>query len=148
VARRRCEIVERTGFVVEHLGGVAEHQHRRVAVAPVQADRRRSGVTEKYSGSGQWKRRVIVRLLRTVLVTLLDVVRVETPAHSALSSSSAVSTTVGAAGGGRAPTADTILSFRFIMSVAFAVPQLFWPLSPPCPSGPVTSLSLSENILR
>jgi hypothetical protein len=40
------------------------------------------------------------------------------------------------------------LSFRFIMSVAFAVPQLFWPLSPPSPSGPVTSVSLSENILR
>jgi hypothetical protein len=40
------------------------------------------------------------------------------------------------------------LSFRFIVSVAFAVAQLFWPLSPPCPSGPVTSLSLSEKTLR
>ena len=82
------------------------------------------------------------------MVTLLNVIRVESPAHSALSSSSGVSTTVGARGGGGAPTADTILPFRFIMSAAFAVAQLFWPLSPPCPSGPVTSLSLSEKTLR
>jgi hypothetical protein len=82
------------------------------------------------------------------VVILLTLSVSNPPAHSALSSSSGVSTTVGARGGGGAPTADTILSFRFIMSVAFAVPQLFWPLSPPCPSGPVTSLSLPENILR
>jgi len=59
----------------------------------VVAERRRSGVTEAFSK---------VRALRgdrAVLVALLNVVRVDSPAHSALSSSSKPSTTAGAAAG-------------------------------------------------
>jgi len=130
------------------------------------AERRRSGVTEAFSGSGRCRGRANVRLLRAVLVALLNVVRVYSPAHSALSSSSRASTTVGAGGGAgvgwalatatpppiapaasAAPTADTILSFRFILSSPF--PWLSrLTVVPSLSSGPVTSLSLRENVSR
>jgi hypothetical protein len=116
--------------------------------SPVQPDRRRSGVTEKYSqarGSGGARNRPAppdrcghppkccpCRLPRHIR----RCPRVPGSPPPSVQAAEA------------APTADTIVSFRFIMSVALAVPQLFWPLSAPCPSGPVTSLSLSENILR
>jgi hypothetical protein len=96
--------------------------------------------------------RVIGRLLRTVVVTLLNIVRVESP-----STFGAVLEFRGLhhrrctprrrrAHGGHDLVLPIIMPI--IMSIAFAVLQLFWPLSPACPSGPVTSLSLSENILR
>ena len=43
------------------------------------AERQRSGVTEAFSRSGRCRGRAIVRLLRAVLVALLNVVRVDSP---------------------------------------------------------------------
>ena len=68
VARRRCEIVERTGV----LRSCAEAKS-------CVAERQRSGVTEAFSRSGRCRGRAIVRLLRAVLVALLNVVRVDSP---------------------------------------------------------------------
>jgi len=131
------------------------------------AERQRSGVTEAFSRSGRCRGRAIVRLLRAVLVALLNVVRVGSPAHSALSSSSGASTTVGAGGGAGVgwvlatgdPATDRTDGERRAYRGHDLVPPIHpvyplsrgsahWPLSPTCASGPVTSLSLPENISR
>ena len=105
------------------------------------AERQRSGVTEAFSRSGRCRGRAIVRLLRAVLVALLNVVRVDSPGTFGAALEFRA-TTVGAGGGAGvgwalatvtpppiapaanvAPTAATILSFRFILSIPFPVAQ-------------------------
>jgi len=108
------------------------------------AERQRSGVTEAFSRSGRCRGRAIVRLLRAVLVALLNVVRVDSPGtfgtvlefrgHHRRCRRRRRRPGVGwalatvtpppiAPAANVAPTADTILSFRFILSIPFPVAQ-------------------------
>ena len=105
------------------------------------AERQRSGVTEAFSRSGRCRGRAIVRLLRAVLVALLNVVRVDSPGtfgaalefrghhrrcrrrgRRRLGVSDGDPATDRPAAS-VAPTADTILSFQFILSIPFPVAQ-------------------------
>ena len=133
------------------------------------AERQRSGVTEAFSRSGRCRGRAIVRLLRAVLVALLNVVRVDSPGtfgtvlefrgHHRRCRRRRRRPGVGWALATVTPATDRTGGERrahrghdLVLPIHLVDPlsrgSADWPLSPPCPSGPVTSLSLPENIFR